>query len=74
MTASTQSERARAKWASMTPEERAARVAPAVRAKRYAGAERYIQRLVDAAPPLTDEQRTRLAAILAPARNREPAA
>lgn len=37
---------------------------PAIRARRFYAAERYIQRLVESAPPLTDEQRTRLAALL----------
>ena len=62
----TPSERARDSWAH-TP-DRAARLEPANRARRYAAAEKYVQRLVETAPPLTDEQRTRLAAILAPAR------
>lgn len=41
-----------------------------VNARRNLAAERlaaYIKRTVDEAPPLTDEQRTRLALLLAPA-------
>lgn len=34
---------------------------------RALSAEKYIQELVDKAPPLTDEQRSRLAALLRPA-------
>ncbi|SDN51099.1 hypothetical protein SAMN05660199_00164 [Klenkia soli] len=64
---SSQSERARAQWAGLTPEERAARLVPAHRARKYTNAEDYIRRLVDSAPPLTEEQRTTLAGILAPA-------
>lgn len=60
------SERARRSWAALTPEERAARLAPAVRANKIRGAEAYIRRLVESAPPLSDEQRARLAAILRP--------
>lgn len=33
---------------------------------RVASAEDYIRRLVDAAPPLTDDQRSRLALLLRP--------
>jgi hypothetical protein len=36
------------------------------RAFRFVNAEDYIRRVVDGAPPLTDEQRRRLADILAP--------
>lgn len=41
--------------------------ADAQRDFRAERAEDYIRRLVDEAPPLTDEQRARLAALLAPA-------
>lgn len=61
----TPSERARASWARTS--DRAARLAPANAARKANAAERYITRLIESAPPLTDEQRTRLAAILAPA-------
>lgn len=64
MPASTPSERARESWA-RTP-DRAARTAPARAAAKTYAAERYIQRLVDSAPPLSDEQRARLAALLVP--------
>lgn len=64
MPTSTQSDRARAKWAQTTPEAKAARMAPAVRANKYRGAENYIRRLVEQAPPLTAEQRDRLALLL----------
>ncbi|MFG2058644.1 hypothetical protein ACGFI9_31925 [Micromonospora sp. NPDC048930] len=37
------------------------------RTLRAAQAERYIRAIVDGAPPLTDDQRRRLAALLAPA-------
>ena len=68
MPGSTQSDRLRAEWAQTPAEQRAARTAPARAAQRFYAAERYVQRLVSTAPPLSDEQRTRLAAILAPAR------
>lgn len=38
------------------------------RALRELRASEYIKKVVDAAPPLTDEQRTRLAELLRPAR------
>jgi hypothetical protein len=41
-------------------------VAAARRDLRAARAEEYIRKIVDAAPPLTAEQRARLAAILRP--------
>jgi hypothetical protein len=41
-------------------------IAAARRDYRAARAEDYIRKLVDQAPPLSDEQRTRLAAILRP--------
>ncbi|RZU30466.1 hypothetical protein [Blastococcus saxobsidens] len=64
MPATSPSERARESWA-RTP-DRAARLAPALTARKVYAAERYIQRLIDSAPPLSDEQRARLAALLAP--------
>lgn len=39
---------------------------PHNRERQVQSAERYIRKLVDAAPPLTDEQRVRLIALLAP--------
>jgi hypothetical protein len=39
-------------------------IAAARRNYRAARAEEYIRKLVDQAPPLTDEQRTKLAALL----------
>jgi hypothetical protein len=62
--ATSPSERARESWA-RTP-DRAARTAPARAAAKMYAAERYIQKLIDSAPPLSDEQRARLAALLAP--------
>jgi hypothetical protein len=41
---------------------------------RAARAEDYIRRLIDSAPPLTDEQRARLATLLHPAPVGGPAA
>jgi hypothetical protein len=70
--AASPSERARESWA-RTP-DRAARLAPALTARKVYAAERYIQRLIDSAPPLSDEQRARLAGLLAPAGNSGSAA
>jgi hypothetical protein len=39
---------------------------PAIAAFRVEAAERYIKTLVDSLPPLTDEQRRRLASLLHP--------
>lgn len=43
------------------------------RAAREAGLEQHIRKVVDAAPPLTDEQLGRLAAILRPSLDRAAA-
>lgn len=47
-----------------TPEERREATEPAPLAARYKYAEDRIQRIVDGMPPLTDEQLSRLAAII----------
>ena len=47
------------------------RVEAAQREIKVAAAEDYIRRLVDSAPPLTESQRARLAALLAPTVRRE---
>jgi hypothetical protein len=48
-----------AEWAAQTENAR--------RQSRYRAAEERIRRIVDGAPPLTAEQRARLAALLSPA-------
>lgn len=47
-------------------DQRKAITVEARRASRYAAAEARIKKIVDAQPPLTDEQRTKLALILRP--------
>lgn len=48
----------------LPPEERARANLPARRAARYKYAKERIQKIVDGAPPLTDEQRDKLALLL----------
>lgn len=49
-----------------TPEEWVNYTEIARRKARFKAAQERIQKIVDAAPPLTDEQRRELAAIIAP--------
>ena len=49
-----------------TPEERRAATEPARRAARFKFAEERIRQIVNTAPPLTAEQRERLALLLHP--------
>lgn len=62
----------RSKWYSdLAAKSAAVRTANATIRRRQAATEKiaaYIERTLAAAPPLTDEQRTRLAELLAPAR------
>lgn len=62
----TPSDHARESWDRTA--DRSARTEPARRARKFYSAERYIEKLVSSAPPLTAEQRDKLAMLLAPTR------
>jgi hypothetical protein len=54
------------RWENRTPEQIAEATEDARRASRFKFAEDRIRKIVDAAPPLTPEQRERLALLLHP--------
>jgi hypothetical protein len=52
------------RWANESPEDRRKRMTAMHHARSRAARERRITELIEAAPPLTDEQRARLAVLL----------